>query len=257
MEKRYLLLELIAFINKARKESNDTLIAKTMVENRYSLADMSIEDLSEKCYVSQPSMTRFTQKMGYKNFKSLKSHMDDSIHFLNFTKKNTSLSRDQLVSKIRDEVYEDIQEVNEHIKEMDLNRLMEFVDLVHQSKNIIILGSELSVSMAYMLQLTLLDLGKNVYTIYDINYQKEMVEKMQEGDMIICITVQDRWFNYFMKDAKNSLAASKATKVLFYIHENNELFDFTYPFGKTVKNNLGYHEEMYFMLLLNRVLRRM
>ena len=65
--------DLLYLINKSRSESNDVMIAKKILENRYDLNKYSLDKLSEKTYFSQASLSRFIKKMGYKNYSEFKN----------------------------------------------------------------------------------------------------------------------------------------------------------------------------------------
>ncbi|MCD7950951.1 MAG: hypothetical protein LUG12_11945 [Erysipelotrichaceae bacterium] len=47
MDKFTSLYDLLALVNKSRKETNDTIIAKAFIENRYDLDNLSLEQLSQ------------------------------------------------------------------------------------------------------------------------------------------------------------------------------------------------------------------
>ena len=64
--------DLLYLINKSRSESNDVMIAKKILENRYDLNKYSLDKLSEKTYFSQASLSRFIKKWDIRIIVSLK-----------------------------------------------------------------------------------------------------------------------------------------------------------------------------------------
>ena len=64
--------DLLYLINKSRSESNDVMIAKKILDNRYDLNKYSLDKLSEKTYFSQASLSRFIKKWDIRIIVSLK-----------------------------------------------------------------------------------------------------------------------------------------------------------------------------------------
>ena len=72
---------------------------------------------------------------------------------------------------------------------------LHIVDLLNKYQNIIFSVLNYPWQCVKFYKLGLVTLGKNVYTIYDKNYQNEMINKMSENDLLICISIEDRWFH--------------------------------------------------------------
>lgn len=246
------LYDLLYLINKSRKETNDTLIAKTILENRYQLDSLSLEELSQKNYISQSSLSRFIQKMGYKNYNQFKNSMLLSMYSVE--KEHHSNQHLQPID-IQQSVYDEISEAIHCIYEIDMAHLMRVIETMKQYQHIVFMGSDLSMAITHILQMGLIAKGKNAYTIYDLHYQDEIIENVNEETLIICISLEERWFN--RQENKEKLLNSKAYKMLWTIdeyHKDKERFNDTYLFGKSVQKNLGYNELMYFILLVYRLL---
>ena len=64
--------DLINIVNDATEQNSDVIIAKALVENRYNLDDLSLDQLSEKYFLSQASISRFIKKSGFKNYAQFK-----------------------------------------------------------------------------------------------------------------------------------------------------------------------------------------
>lgn len=246
------LYDLLYLVNKARKESNDTLIAKTIIENRYQLEELSLEELSQKSFISQASLSRFIQKMGYKNYNQFKQSMLLSMYNIDHEHyKQAHLDPDA----IKEGVYQDIYHALQCIHTMDMDHLVRIIDTMHLYKNIIFMGSDLSMAISHILQLGCIALGKNAYTIYDLNYQEDIMDTIDESSLVICISLEERWFQ--RQEHKEKLLNSKAYKMLWTIdeyHIDKKRFNDIYLFGKPVEKNLGYNELMYFILLVYRML---
>ncbi|MCD8028624.1 MAG: hypothetical protein LUF02_08205 [Erysipelotrichaceae bacterium] len=111
MDKFTSLYDLLVLVNKSRKETNDTIIAKAFIENRYDLDILSLEQLSQKCYISQSTLSRFIKKMGYKNYNELKEAMHVAMYAIN--SHHQIISKEKSIKEIRNDVYNEmIQSIN-------------------------------------------------------------------------------------------------------------------------------------------------
>ena len=250
-----LIGNLLDIVNKAAHETTDVLIAKIFLENRYKLNELSLDDLSNQYYISQASISRFIKKIGYKNYNTFRYDIASS----NEKMENVHLiqGRDRIndALTIKEKVLNRINESYQVMKGLNVNDVLHIVDLLNEYQNIVFFGSELSMAMCKILQLGLVTLGKNVYTIYDKNYQNEMLNKASEKDLLICISIEDRWLHF--QDALNNLKESKNYKMLWTLNSHMEHlngFDYVFIFGKQVFDNYGYHELMVLIMLVYQVL---
>ena len=69
MNNRNLIYELTTLINKARGSTNDIQIAKIILEHRYELESLSLDELASMSYFLQTTLSRFIKKLGYKNYE--------------------------------------------------------------------------------------------------------------------------------------------------------------------------------------------
>ncbi|MCD7840267.1 MAG: hypothetical protein LUG46_06565 [Erysipelotrichaceae bacterium] len=255
MDKFTSLYDLLVLVNKSRKETNDTIIAKAFIENRYDLDKLSLEQLSQKCYISQSALSRFIKKMGYKNYNEFKESMHVAMYAINNDHQVISKEKQKNIEEIRNDVHDEIIQAIENINDIDLEHLLRVIQTMNQYQNIIFLGSELSMAMTHLLQIALTNKGKNVYTIYELEYQKEILDKVDQNTLVICISLEERWFKALIQDKE--LFNNTFYKMLWTIepqHIDMKLFNDVYMFGKPMNTNVGYNELMYFIMLVYRLI---
>lgn len=257
MDNRNLIYELTTLINKARGSTNDIQIAKMILEHRYELESLSLDELASMSYFSQATLSRFIKKLGYKNYEQFKRAMAVSFYQskegFEEIQSLTSLNTPQMIDKI----YQDILKANQNIFTLDLIALDQMTDLLFNYKNIVFIGSELSMSMINYLTTGLINLGFNAYALYDIHFQKEWIPTLQEDTLLIVISIEARWF--IISHILDLLKQTTCFKMLWTIdenHPNQELFDSQFYFGKTVEHNMGYHELMYFCYLMFQLMHK-
>lgn len=246
------LYDLLYIVNEARHETSDTIIAKSFIESRNELDELSLDQLSQKYYISQASISRFIQKMGYKNYNQFKNALSLSIYRIN-QEHHAQEYLDPL--DIREQVYQDISSALDCIHDIDMNHLLRVIDTMKQYQTIIFMGSDLSMAITHILQMGLIALGKNAYTIYNLNYQNDVLDTLDNQSLVICISLEERWFQRL--ENMDDLFSSCAYKMLWTIqdyHIDEKKFDDVYYFGRKIKENIGYNELMYFALLVYRLL---
>lgn len=250
-----LIGNLLDIVNKASHETTDVLIAKIFLENRYNLNELSLDDLSNQYYISQASISRFIKKLGYKNYNTFKYDVASSNEKMESVHAIQDRDRINDAIAIKEEVIYRINEAYQKMNYLNVNDVLHIVDLLNKYQNIIFFGSELSMAMCKILQLGLVTLGKNVYTIYDKNYQNEMINEMSENDLLICISIEDRWFH--LQESINNLKESTSYKMMWTLNSSKDYlegFDDIFVFGKQIFDNYGYHELMVLIMIVYRVL---
>ena len=250
-----LIGSLLDIVNKASHETTDVLIAKIFLENRYKLNELSLDDLSNQYYISQASISRFIKKIGYKNYNTFKYDIASSNEKMENVHAIQDRDRINDAIAIQKDVLYRINEAYQVMNDLDVNDVLHIVDLFNKYQNIIFFGSELSMSICKVLQLGLITLGKNVYTICDKNYQNEMINKMSENDLLICISIEDRWFH--LQESLSHLKESKYYKMIWTLNSHMDhlnCFDDVFVFGKQVFDNYGYHELMVLIMIVYQVL---
>lgn len=251
---KWVLPDLLNYINKSKREDTDTIIAKTLLSKRNELFDLSLDQLSSLCYVSQPSITRFIQKMGYKSYNEFRNAMYISCYEMENL--NPRLDNGS-ITQARDTIYNSIREALECIKEIDLESLQNIIYKLQEFKTIYIFGSELSTSISFKLQVGLISMGKDVYCISDANYQNQLYSTMDKDCLLICISMEGRWFKYIDIEAFNKCSAYKMLWTVLEKHDSQDIFDTVYRFGKIMDKDIAYNELMYFILLVyNLVLEK-
>lgn len=244
------IYDLLYLINKSRSESNDVMIAKKILENRYDLNKYSLDKLSEKTYFSQASLSRFIKKMGYKNYSDFKNSIMLSNYMI---EKNNEIQNNLKYEDVLMNVTNSIHQCLSYIDDLDQRHIERLIEKLKTSQTIIFMGSELSMAITHLLQMALISLGKEAYVIFDYHFQNELLQKIDDDSLIIIISLEQRAY----KQIKNNLFQNTCYKMLWTIdadHEDIERFDDNIVFGGFVEKNMGYWQLMYFILLMYKLL---
>ncbi len=248
--KNYVLYSLIILINSSQKETNDTVIARALVENRFDLDSMSMESLASMCHVSQPTVSRFIKKLGFGNFNELKHSLAVSNFAIQNDMKNL---HDFDVKEAVDHIYEQITGADQEILSLDHSKVRDFVRNLESYNKIVFLGSAFSISLSRMLQNKLLSQGKSVYTIQYPDYQNEIIPSLDEETLLVCISVAGRWLEIIDRKALTECAAKKILLAGHPCDYRKNGFHLMYTFS-SLAGDLGYHSLMNYILLINSIL---
>ncbi len=251
-DKKHALQELLNFINNAPSQSSDTIIANALYTNRDQLDELSLEALADRYFVSQASISRFIKKLGYKSYSSFRNDITRSITELEYVHHPVKERKDpeQICTQVTDQIINAVAKV----KETDVNQMIHAVSLLQEYKNIYFFGSELSVAIVTLLNHMLIARGKNAYNILSGSYQNELLDKLTEKDLLICISIEQRW--YQMQIDTKKLEKCKAYKMLWTcdrLHRDVNIFDEAILFAKDVGSEIGYNSLMSFVMMIYRL----
>ena len=129
-----LISDLCTILNNDAPTSPDTVLARFFLDNYHQISELSVYDLADSCLVSRSSIHRFCQKLGYHNFKDMKS---------DFSKVSTQYEyfmqlagREDFVVYMQLEMMKMIVDLNQQITKDILDRL---ATRIHDSKEVILI----------------------------------------------------------------------------------------------------------------------
>lgn len=250
-EPNYLLYALTNIINAADEENSNTIIAKAFLELRNEINDWTLDRLAAEYYVSQAGISRFIKSLGYKNYNDFRSSLQESQYVV----ERINYADPQPFDAASAKIYEDLHKVTEDFRDLDRRSIDNAVQQLRNHDTIWFIGSELSMGIIRLLQMKLIAMGKTAYTLYSIHYQKEILRKAGKDDLVVTVSLGQRWFSIFEKDFIESKHAGK--RMLWTVVENHsctDRFDSIVMMGKTDDANLGYHYLMQFILLMYTIL---
>lgn len=220
-------------------------IANVILENPKDIVMLSTKMLSAKCDVSEPSLIRFTQKLGYSGFKEFKLKLSASLgtksnktYPMNIEQDDSALD---IYKKLSAYIITSINNTMETLSNDELEKAIELID--HASKNnktIFLSGMGASGLQVHNLQVKLMRLNINTVLYDDIHLRLEACTNLKKGDLLICITTlgsamenyqiidiaKDRGANIIViTQYGNTKIAEKADVILYMSNmENNSRF---------------------------------
>jgi RpiR family transcriptional regulator, carbohydrate utilization regulator len=193
-----LIYRLLLFLNSSKENDINYNIAITMLRNIRVIPDMSINKLADLCYTSPAAITRFCHKLGYSNLIEFKESIKINIGYYNVGLMKPkaihyNLSREDILNNMSLEIMNEITTFKSFV---DLKVIDRVVELIFNSNNVCIFGTQFSQLMAQELQRKLVNLSKLIYHANDVQEQERLADELDESSLAILISPTGRFTLY-------------------------------------------------------------
>ncbi|MDH5432871.1 MAG: MurR/RpiR family transcriptional regulator [Gammaproteobacteria bacterium] len=176
--------------------ANERKLIDYILENVPLLRDYSSQQLANAVGISQSSVVKFCQKLGYKGYPDLKLaiYEDFAVNLTpngisaiqHFENKKLNTISDQLLKGKIDAVSATIQ----HNHEDDFIRASDAID---KAKKIQVFGSGISSFVAEHFVVGLINLGKVAFASNDPVYRTQFLETLNNKDLIILLNESEKF----------------------------------------------------------------
>lgn len=201
-----LMIILLSTINSEPKDSNNYKIANYIIENITHLENCTITELAKKCYVSNSSISRFCDDMGFGDFNSLKNQIIQFPYAAKMAIQKFSFKESPSPSLA--ESY--ITSLSENLEQMNFTNLdkdiKQLVRDIHQYQKIAAFGYLQSENVAMDLQYDLQTNRKIIFTRLKFKEQVEYIQQADENTLLIIFSHSGTYFERVfqrMKPFKN------------------------------------------------------
>ncbi len=173
--------------------NNEKIVAEYILNHPSNVIVASTKELAQTCDVSEPTLTRFTQKIGYQGFKEFKlrlsaelGNQNESNQLLDIEKNDTSLD---IYEKLSAYVIASIQSTKNTLVQSDFDQA---VDLIYKTakdkKTVFLSGVGTSSIQVKNLQTKLMRLHIPTVFYEDIHFELEACATLQKDDLLIVVT---------------------------------------------------------------------
>ena len=185
--------ELINNINSQYRKlsKGQKLIAKYVLENYDKVAFMTASKLSEEVGVSESTVVRFANALGYSGYPKLQDALEELMK-----NKLTAVQRIDLVDEnksssdiLKSVLKEDSRNLRETLENIDENAFEDAVDKIIKAKRVYVLGLRSSYTIAQYLGFYLDRVIDNIQVIkMDMGDTFEQIARINKDDVLIAIT---------------------------------------------------------------------
>lgn len=170
---------------------NERKIARFILSNPALIRDYSSQNLANSVGVSQSSIVKFSQKLGYQGFPDLKLAIHEAV-LLGAEKNGAGEPEhraEQAESSIQDQLYRIKSEAIRNTIELnDEDRLVAAVDVLERSDRIQIIALGAGSMAARNFAAMLIQIGKSVIAEVDTYIQLSSVATLGKGDVAFLIS---------------------------------------------------------------------
>lgn len=185
----------LAIIRSAREEmsANEKKLADFVLENASLVRDYSSQQIAASVGVSQSSVVKFSQKLGYKGFTDLKLAIHESVVK---QESNVSVLHGRRASSgvevsLKDKLYQAKSEAISGASDLnDESTLLAAARAIKSSARVQLVGSGNAYTVARDMAFQLMSIGKPVIAEGDAEVQVSGVATLGRGDCLMVISAQ-------------------------------------------------------------------
>ncbi len=190
MEYGKLYTILLGTVVSDSKSAVSPIIARYILDHIHQPDAISIQGISRTCHVSPASISRFCRDIGLQDFFELKELIQQipPQHPLHSSSDFAVRLKDY-----RDDIVSGIDMMLPSFPEEAIRRLCH---LIHKYERVAVFGWLKSEAAAWILQMELAAVGKNIYTTISHRQQIEYLRQASEQDLIIILSYRGIYFEY-------------------------------------------------------------
>ncbi|MBN1540752.1 MurR/RpiR family transcriptional regulator [candidate division KSB1 bacterium] len=172
--------------------TNQRKVADFFLDNMHLLALLPIKEVAYQADVSQASIVRFAQLLGFRGYKELKQQISTSLRTqLSPTEqfqyaaaeKSKKIDTLKLISKSV------VQNIEETVRSLDSKVFSSAIDRIMHAKQIYCLGLELSAQLAQLMTFMLRLYGYNAQTLSaNFMHFREQIAFLSPSDLVIAFS---------------------------------------------------------------------
>lgn len=245
------LNNLILFYNNSSPGDVYYSVAEILLDNINSLFDQTIYDWAQLCFVSTATISRFCQKLGYKNFNEFKIELSNSVenyHILNQYAPINQLGQYESEENAYLTILKNT--VDNFCRTADLNKIEELADVIHRHSPIRIYTHGVSLNEA-SLQSNLIMSGLQVKAIDMASIQLKDISSLPPSALAI-LTLPNVHERTLHLDILKALKSKDVTIVLLTNSKHSiylNYADYSYCFDGIMTQLDDYQFNMIFSLL--------
>lgn len=190
-----IISQLLSYVNYSDEKSVDKDIAKAILKNYHRIPELTIYELADLCFVSASSITRFIRILGYENYKSFKSEIQNTIKIdVDYSKSihlATPTDLHSINERYTDNVIENIRFTYEHLDYQQLQRVSE---LIYKADEIAFFGLEYANYVGLHFQNKMVSFNKLVQLGVTDEKQYELVKNIEEGALVFIASLEGSFF---------------------------------------------------------------
>lgn len=200
-----LLNSLISLVNDGIEDQSEVTIAKYLLKNYNHIQDLNIYNIAEECFVSRATIRRMAKRLGFDNFKDLKSQFLDFSD--NYSFYRTGIDNDMLGNTVAHQIFNMAQECEQFFTDYKIELI---IQQMKKASQIVFLTSDIYSRQSSEFQKAMILSGKMVRVVSAKFDENEILDKLEANDMLIVISIS----GFFVSQVIPFMEESNAKKIL-------------------------------------------
>ncbi len=229
---------LLDIINNEELTSLNWQVANEILLLGDTVKGISTFELSERCHVSEATISRFCKYVGAGGYQEFKDSFTNSLAPLPLSLFHMEQSSYKLL-KDNPEIYlqtyakEIIQTITNASLSIDVKKISKLAEDIESTKRVYLISHPASLSLIKMVQLNLYALGKLVYVADNQVQQQRYISQLTDKDLVIVISTFGN-IATFSPSVMKELHKSKSKSILITQNpgiQSSNLFDEVFLFS--------------------------
>lgn len=234
---------LLDFVSTTRMHDSNYEIANALLAAYPRIGDMTLREMSELCFVSQASFSRFCRFMGFESFSEFKDALGDANYQLadDYRKPFMAQLMESEVEAL--ESYRTLlsESIRATLDPENLRVADELLDEIARARRIVFFSHHFLWDLGRYFQQKMLQMGIYIELFRAYEHQLEAAESLGEGDLAIICSINGSYCSLYNEIA--GCIFSSGAKAAVLTQSTHSLFinraDYVLICGPTNENDIG------------------
>lgn len=256
MESYYLFLSMMNYFSLADCSKSEYDIIVELINRTANFCNyLSLEEFSSSSHVSQPTISRFVKKLGFKNYQEFNMNFFSSIAIAQQIR-NNKYRFESLEQAIENNYATSLANLASTKDNLDLDLLKKIIDSIKNAKSSVFFGTPESIVHFSRFQRDLVVNSHPSFFFYDSNSQAEHLKLIDSDSCAIFIVLANEYLSLY-RGRIEFLKNQGTTLILFTQDNKDELdnqFDYIYQYGTAGSFRFGDYSLPYIASILSAIL---
>lgn len=182
---------LLNILNKSSSNKVDYAIAKGLLKNFKSISSVSIHEMTELCFVSPSSLSRFVKKHGFTGYVKFKQRCREEINIeVDYSNNVRRAEYDDLLPAFQNYTHNNDQNLTYNLEMLQKADLAHICSLIHDAPDVAFLGLEFANIIGQHFQVKLAECSQFVHLKHFDATDLELVDSLKDKSVVIVASLE-------------------------------------------------------------------
>lgn len=226
MDTNSVLSILLRYVNGQYKKDTNYDIALALLTHYSEIPKKTINEISDLCYVSPASISRFVKLIGFHSFQEFKNACLNTLDIskTDYSPKVIKANKNDVKEILQHYTNRVISNIQFSYDQLDFEQLDRICSYIHDSDDVLILGLEFSTLLAQHVQNRFALMNKYISVAISNEEQLESAHALKEGSTVIILSVEGGYF-YRHNEVIQILLEKKVKLVVLTMNEHQKMIN--------------------------------